>query len=72
MKNKHKYNWIAEVARLIPGATFRDPLVAYRDRRTRIVVIVNENAQTFVISNHPNNPPVTPEEVLQYFSRDDL
>lgn len=75
MKRSDLYNWIAETARLIPGATFHPPKLSYRDGRTRILVEWNENEQTFVISTHSNRPehaPATPQDVAEHFQREDL
>lgn len=70
MKHKPLYNWIAEVARLIPEAKFTPPKITYRDGKTRIRVIVGDNDQNFVISNHPPSSPAQPWEVKEHFDMD--
>lgn len=49
-KQNTVFNWIAELARLLPEATFHHPSRLLRDGRTRIGVQVGDNFQDFVVA----------------------
>lgn len=68
MRRSEIYNWVAETARLLPTAIFREPHISYRDGKTRIVVTDNENEETFVISSSFNGGAQdTPTDVHEHF-----
>lgn len=69
---RQRYEWVAAVARLLPAATFNESNITYRDGRTRIKVIWNENDQTFCLKNKRYKEGATPQDVYDHFSRDDL
>lgn len=70
MKHKPLYNWIAEVARLLPGATFTPPQITYRDMRTRIRVVVNGKSEHFVVAGQKGETPDSPKDAENRFVKD--
>jgi hypothetical protein len=58
VKHIHAYNWVAQVARLLPEATFQNGTV-YRDGKRRIIIHVGSQTGEFVIDD------ITPESAAE-------